>query len=210
MSNKGKTFPAQPLDRSEVAALLGACSKRAKTGVRDMAFIAVLYRGQLRVSEALALKLADVNLAECTLRVLHGKGDKARVVVVDPQTMELLTNWLKVREAIGLNGVQPIFCTLKGGKVATAQIRAMMPRRAKKAGIEKRVHCHGLRHTGASELLDEGVPLVEISEQLGHSSPTVTATYLHNLNPLARIERLRARVWASGVCPAKADAGSTH
>jgi len=84
--------------------------------------------------------------------VLKGKGKKARVVVIDQQAADVLTAWLECRSALGLNGHRPIFCTLKGKRVSTAQVREMLPRRAKKAGIAKRVHAHGLRHTGASEL----------------------------------------------------------
>ena len=107
----------------------------------------------------------------------------------------MLTGWLECRKALGLNGHRPIFCTLKGKPVSTAQVREMLPRRAKKAGIAKRVHAHGLRHTGASELAQEGVALIDIQQQLGHSSAATTDRYLHQLNPIARAERLRSRTW---------------
>ena len=83
--NKGRTFPPEPLTSEEVKALMDVCSRRAPTGRRDRALICILWRGQLRVSEALALKAADFDPAACTLRVLKGKGDKARVVVIDRQ-----------------------------------------------------------------------------------------------------------------------------
>jgi integrase/recombinase XerC len=157
--------------------------------------ICLLWRGQLRISEALALKVADFDPAACTLRVLHGKGNKARVVVIDAQAAAVLSEWLAVRKGLGLNGHRPIFCTLRGKPLSTAQVREMLPRRGKKAGITKRVHAHGLRHTGASELAQEGVALVDIQQQLGHSSAATTDRYLHQLNPVARAERLRARTW---------------
>ena len=83
--NKGEKFPAEPLTRAEVIALMNVCSRRAPTGKRDRALICILWRGQLRVSEALALKVADFDPTACTLRVLKGKGKKARVVVIDQQ-----------------------------------------------------------------------------------------------------------------------------
>lgn len=193
--NKGAKFPAEPLTQEEVKALMGVCSRRAPTGIRDRALICVLWRGQLRVSEALALKVADFDPAACTLRVLKGKGKKARVAVIDQQAADVLTAWLECRKKLGLNGHKPIFCTLQGKPVNSAQVREMLPRRARKAGIEKRVHAHGLRHTGASELAQEGVTLLDIQQQLGHSSAATTDKYLHQLNPVARAERLRSRTW---------------
>ena len=127
--------------------------------------------------------------------MLKGKGKKACVVVIDQQAADVLTAWLECRNSLGLNGHRPIFCTLKGKPVSTAQVREMLPRRAKKAGIAKRVHAHGLRHTGASELAQEGVALIDIRQQLGHSSAATTDRYLHQLNPIARAERLRSRTW---------------
>jgi len=193
--NRGEKFPAEPLTKDEVLALMNVCSRRAPTGRRDRALICLLWRGQLRISEALALKAADFDPVACTLRVLHGKGNKARVVVIDAQAAAVLSEWLAVRKGLGLNGHRRIFCTLKGGPMSSAAVREMLPRRARKAGIEKRVHAHGLRHTGASELAQEGVALVDIQQQLGHSSAATTDRYLHQLNPVARAERLRGRTW---------------
>ena len=192
--NKGAKFPPEPLTRDEVIAIMNQCSRRAPTGKRDRALICILWRGQLRLSEALALKVADFDPA-CTLRVLKGKGKKARVAVIDQQAADVLNAWLECRKKLDLNGHKPIFCTLKGKSVSAAQVREMLPRRARKAGIEKRVHAHGLRHTGASELAQEGIALIDIQQQLGHSSAATTDRYLHQLNPVARAERLRSRTW---------------
>src|SRR5260370_13497547 len=74
---RGQTFPADPLTPGEVQRLLNACSLRAPTGVRDRALIFLLYRSGLRVSEALALKPSGIDFAKHSVRVLHGKGDKA-------------------------------------------------------------------------------------------------------------------------------------
>lgn len=81
--NKGRKLPPEVLTGSEVNALLGVCSKRAPTGIRNRALIAMLYRGQLRIGEALAFKPKDLDRKGGTLRVLHGKGDRARTVGLD-------------------------------------------------------------------------------------------------------------------------------
>ncbi len=189
--NKGEKFPAEPLTQKEVIALMDACSKRAPTGKRDRALICMLWRGQLRIAEALALKPADFDADKCTLRVLKG----TRVVVIDRQACAELQTWLVIRKSLGLNGHRPIFCTLKGKPMSSAQIREKLPRLARRAGIEKRVHARGLRHTGASELVEEGVALIDVQHQLGHASAATTDRYLHSLNPKARAERLRERTW---------------
>lgn len=194
--NKGRKLPAEPLTRDEVVALMNACSKRAPSGKRDRALICILWRGQLRISETLDLKPSDFDPSKCTIRILRGKGKKSRVVVIDEQAAAELQAWLAERSKLdGINGHKPIFCTLKGGKINPAQIREKLPKLAAKAGITKRVHPHGLRHTGASELVEEGISLTDIQGQLGHSSAATTDRYLHSLNPAARAERLRQRIW---------------
>ena len=193
--NRGQKFPAEPLKRDEVLALMNACSRRAPTGIRDRALICLLWRGQLRIAEALALKVSDFDRDHCTVRVLRGKGKKARVAIIDEQAADVLTTWLECRKTLGITGHKPIFCTLQGKRMSTAQVRQKLPRLAKKAGIQKRVHAHGLRHTGASELVEEGISLTDIQHQLGHSSAATTDRYLHDINPKARADQLRARTW---------------
>ena len=91
---------------------------------------------------------------------------------------------LQVGGRLGVNGHAPVLCTLKGKRVSAAYVRALLPRLARKAGIEKRVHAHGLRRTHAAELAREGVPLNVISRQLGHSNVSTTSRYLDHVAPL--------------------------
>ncbi|MGI8592761.1 MAG: tyrosine-type recombinase/integrase, partial [Solirubrobacteraceae bacterium] len=111
-ANKDRRLPAELLSPDEVRALLRACSSRAPTGIRNRALIAVLYRGGLRISEALALLPKDVDSAQGTLTVLHGKGDRRRTVGMDPAAFALLERWVDRRRALGLSGRRPVFCTL--------------------------------------------------------------------------------------------------
>ena len=69
----------------------------------------------------------------------------------------------------------------------------MFKRLAKKAGLDKRVHPHGLRHSGAVHLLDEGHNVVVISQQLGHSNLATTNTYLNHLKPADVISAMQSR-----------------
>lgn len=195
MNNKGRRLPPEVLTKEEVLALMDACSKRAPTGKRDRALICLLWRGQLRIREALKLKPADVDLETGLVRILVGKGGKSRAVGIDSKCCAVLGVWLEARAKLGVNGHQALFCTLKGGRMSTAQMREKLPRLGAKAGIANRVHAHGLRHTGASELVEEGASLLEIQEQLGHSNAATTDRYLKQINPKARLERMRSREW---------------
>lgn len=166
-TNKGSKFPPEVLTPAEVRALLHAPSGRAPTGLRNRALIAVLYGAGLRLAEALALKVADVNLDAGDIRVLHGKGDRARTAGIDAGALVHLARWLDKRRALGVrNGA--LMCTLDGKPLSPRYVRTMLTRMAARAGIEKRVHPHGLRHTHAAELEREGFTVSEIQQQLGH------------------------------------------
>jgi site-specific recombinase XerD len=96
---------------------------------------------------------------------------------------------------MGVHYRKPLFCTLKGEPIESAYIRALLPRLGRKAGIAKRCHAHGLRHSAACDLAREGVELRIISAALGHSSLATTDTYLRHLAPQAVIEAMRARTF---------------
>ena len=172
-----------------------ACSSRAPTGIRNRALIAVLYRGGLRIAEALALEPRDVDPARGMLNVRHGKGDRQRLVGLDPAAFALLERWLDRRAALRLARRRRVFCTLQGAPLDSSYVRRLLPRLARRAGIEKRVHAHGLRHAHAAELAQEGVPVNVIQQQLGHGSLATTDRYLRHIAPRERVEAMRARAW---------------
>jgi site-specific recombinase XerD len=185
------------LTEDEVRLLLAQCSRRAPTGIRDRAVLVVMYRAGLRVSEALDLRPADIDHDRGTIRVHHGKGDKARTVGIDAEGLAVIQLWISERAKLGINGRSKLFCTLKGTPLSANQVRQMIKRRAAKTDISKRVHPHGLRHTHAAELIEEGVPLNVIRDQLGHTSIATTDTYLRNIAPDAVIKMGRNRKWSA-------------
>jgi site-specific recombinase XerD len=180
-------YPAEILTPDEVRALIRGCSATAPTGIRNRALIAALWRGGLRI--------ADVDVAAGTVTVLHGKGDRRRVVGLDPGAMAPVDRWLENRRELGLARRRILFCTLGGQALKPQYVRQLLPRLAARTGIAKRVHPHGLRHTHAVELVGEGVPVNLIQEQLGHASLQTTAVYLRHLAPAERIDRMRRRTW---------------
>jgi site-specific recombinase XerD len=194
-ANKGRRLPPEPLTEAEVGALLAQCSRRAPTGVRNRALIVLLWRAGLRISEALALKPADLDPDAGTVRVLHGKGNRSRVVGLDPLAFQIVERWVECRQRRGLGRVELLFCTLDGRPLQASYVRQLLPRLARKAGLTKRVHPHGLRHTHAVELRREGVDIAIISKQLGHRSIATTARYLDHVAPFEVVEAMRQREW---------------
>ncbi len=189
--NKGRTFPAEILTTDEIAAVIGKCSHRAPTGIRNRAILMLLYRSGLRVSELLALKPSDVNVAACSVRVLHGKGDKATTRGFHPSATDSVARWIDTRRALGIRS-GPLFCTLAGAPIYAQYVRLLLHRLAKNAGVDKRVHPHALRHTFAWELEQSGIAVSVISDLLGHSSIAVTARYLKHLTNNQAVSVLRS------------------
>src|SRR5262245_59158290 len=103
--NAGQTLPPDILTADEVRVLCAAFNKGA-TGDRNRALVAVLYRAGLRLGEALALYPKDIDTDAGTIRVLHGKGDRARTVGIDDAGLRLIERWLERRRKLGLNGRQ--------------------------------------------------------------------------------------------------------
>jgi site-specific recombinase XerD len=194
-ANKGQTFPVEILTPDEVRSLLAQCSEASSLGLRDRALITVLYRAGLRCAETLALRPKDVDLDAGSVTVLHGKGDRRRTVGIDPGAARVVASWIERRRELELTVTAPLFCTMRATPIPSSQVRTLLPRLARRAGITKRVHPHGLRHTHAYELMMEGVAMPIIQRQLGHVSLATTETYLAHIAPKEVIEAMRKREW---------------
>jgi site-specific recombinase XerD len=190
-SNRGKTFPPQALTREEVRALLKACSRKSPTGARNAAIVATLWRSGIRCSELLQLRWRDVDVAGEHLQVRRGKGGKHRVIAIDGEAIARIDLWMAKRKELGISKDRPLFCTLEGGTLSSRYVRALLPRLAAKAGIEKRCHPHGLRHSLAYEMVQNNLPLTIIQRQLGHSNAAVTSRYLQHVNPGELLDAMR-------------------
>jgi integrase/recombinase XerD len=196
--NAGQHYRAEPLTPAEVGLILAQCSTRAPTGIRNKALLTLLYRSGLRISEAVGdprrgippLKASDVNVAKHSIRLLDPKASEAQTRGFHPSADDALARWLDTRKALGL-ARGPLFCTLAGGPVSDDYVRGLLHRLAAKAGVDKRVHPHALRHTFAVELEAAGVPVTVISKLLGHSSIAVTARYLDHLTNSQAVDALQ-------------------
>jgi site-specific recombinase XerD len=189
--------PPEPLSPEEVKLLLTACAGDSLVAVRNHALLVVLWRCGLRCSESLQLRLADVNFTAGTIRIRFGKGRKARTVGADEGVLAVIAAWASMRAAAGITE-GPLFCRLRGqpgAPLSSRFVRQEVARLAVKAGIEHRVHPHGLRHTFAVDSVREGIPVPLISRQLGHASVGTTETYLQGLHPAETVEIYRGRSW---------------
>ncbi len=92
-----RRLPPEILTDGEVCRLLDACSPRAPAGIRNQALIAVLYRAGLRINEALTLLPKDIDLEQGSIRILNGKGGRARTVGIDMAAGAVVGHWLAVR-----------------------------------------------------------------------------------------------------------------
>lgn len=187
--NKGKKYPAEPLSPDEVASIIAKCSRQAPTGIRNRAMLTLLYRSGLRVSELLALRPSDIDLAKHSIRLLDTKSGRPQTRGFHPSAEDAIARWLDTRRALGIKTGR-LFCTLDGGPVSDDYVRGMLRRLAKHAGVAKRVHPHGMRHTFAVELEAAGTPVTTISKLLGHSSVAVTARYLDHLTNAQAVSAL--------------------
>lgn len=167
---------------SEVGAPHPSSTQRV-AAVRDWAIMELLYSGALRVQECASANLHDLDLASQHLRVT-GKGDKERVVPFGRPAAEALTQWLLVREQlmadqpVGDTPNRALFLGVRGGRINPRIIRGNLHRLAARAGV-KDVAPHGLRHSSATHLLEEGADLRFVQEYLGHTSLATTQRYTH-------------------------------
>jgi len=186
-------YPIEVLTKDEVKKLLRACGKEKWTDRRNAALIMVLYRSGLRLAEALALRPCDVELERGAIRVLHGKGGRARTVGIDPMGVKVLRAWISEHRELGYSDGNLLFVTASGCAVTQGYLRRKLPELGKHAGIYKRVHAHGLRHTHAAELRAEGIDISVIKRQLGHASLLTTIRYLDHLEPGSVVQAIGER-----------------
>lgn len=198
-SHKGRRFPIEILTVSEVHGLLKAASPTSPSGIRARAIIAVLFGAGLRVGELLHLYPRDLDTQRGVIRIRGGKGGKTWTVGIDPGSCALVDQWLDVRAFRGINGHHPVFCGYRvgalGQELSDRYVRTLLTRLGHRAGIEKRVHPHGLRHSLAYDLAQRGVPMPVIQAQLGHGSLATTDRYVRHLMPSDVVQAMRQHTW---------------
>ena len=191
--NKGMDYPPDP-PRAEEIVLVMRQAGQDRHGLRVRALIAVLWRGGLRISEALALNETDIDERRGSLLIRHGKGDKRREAGMDQFGFEQLAAWLAHRVLLPPGS---LLCVIdgatRGRRWSATAARAELRQLAVDAGVRRRFALHQLRHAHAVELAREGVAINIIQRQLGHTDLGTTSTYLQGIDPSEIIEAVRSR-----------------
>ena len=173
-----RRLPAH-LTLDDVDRLLATPRGDTLLGLRDRAFLEVLYSSGLRVSELVGLDWEHVDENTGLLRVL-GKGRKERVVPVGRPALRALAAYRARCAAAGLAAARgPVFLNRRGGRLTSRSVGRSMERHVLASGTSTKATPHALRHTFATHLLGAGADLRAIQELLGHASLSTTQRYTH-------------------------------
>ncbi|MCT2338758.1 site-specific tyrosine recombinase XerD [Corynebacterium sp. p3-SID1056] len=175
---QGERLP-DTLSVQEVEALLDSCPTETPVGVRDRALLELLYATGARVSELLGLNVDDVQDSEGVITVT-GKGNKQRLVPVGKHAQAAVNAYLvRVRPAFATGKSHALFLNTRGGALSRQSAWTVLKQAAQRAGIEKEISPHTLRHSFATHLLEGGADVRTVQELLGHASVTTTQIYTH-------------------------------
>lgn len=180
-------MPARPqhlpdvLSDEDIERMQATFDRSKANQARNYVIVEVLYGCGLRVSELVGLKLSNIYVEEEMLQIF-GKGDKERWVPINPRALKLLEDYvLTIRSQ-----VQPkpgeekfVFLNLRGQRMTRVAVFQIIKEAVAKAGIRKNVSPHSLRHSFATELVQNGADLRAVQEMLGHESLVTTEIYTH-------------------------------
>ena len=180
------------LDKEEIVRLLMSPDTNSVLGARDRALMEVLYATGMRVSELCGLRVQDYNQEGMEMRVL-GKGGKERVVLLNQSAHNWLKKylsetWTKLAEGRTPQAEHPLFVSRQATRLSSRSVHRIVMKYALKAGINKPITPHTLRHTFATHLLEGGADLRVVQDLLGHTTINTTQIYTHvSLDRLRRV-----------------------
>lgn len=163
------------LTKEEVMRLIGVIENP-----KHKLLIELMYSAGLRVSELVHLKIQDLELEKNFGWVRSGKGKKDRLFIIARCLKENLIDYIALNN---LDYYSWLFLGRKGRNIHQASIRAIVKKAAKDAKINKNVHCHTLRHSFATHLIENNYDLMSVQNLLGHSSSKTTMVYVHVASP---------------------------
>ena len=175
--------PVTYLEDNELKTILNSIDLNSRTGLRDRALILFLYNTGARVQEAINVKLNDIRFEMPAEVTLLGKGKKQRVTPLWPDTIEAVNDYLKYRNAKGIQD-EYLFLNANGKKITRFGVRDIIKRYAQKASLKcsslskKTVSTHTLRHTTAVHLIQSGNDINMVKLWLGHADINTTHMYV--------------------------------
>lgn len=175
----------------EIDAMIGAIDMEKAEGQRNRAIMETLYGCGLRVSELINLEISKLYFDEQFIMV-HGKGDKERIVPISPQAIREIKDYLPDRALLPVKRGEEniLFLNRRGHRLTRVMIFYIIKQLAESAGIRKEVSPHTLRHSFATHLLEGGANLRAIQQMLGHEDISTTEIYLHIDRSMLRAEIL--------------------
>ena len=164
----------------EMTVLLEAPDLKSPLGLRDRAILEILYGAGTRVTEIVRINVNDVDFDESEIRVL-GKGAKERIVIFGSHAHRALRDYLEKGRPIllGIKKINALFIGRRGTRISPRHVERIIHFYAQKAGVQKKVTPHTLRHSFATHLLSGGADLRMVQELLGHVSLSTTQVYTH-------------------------------
>jgi len=174
----GRKIP-EVLTETEQEALLAQPNPRYLTGHRNRMLLRLMLDTGLRLSEAINLRWRDIDLNSGKVMVRQGKGAKDRTLWTGEENLSALVAWRERQLAECSGAPENVFTTKAGGPLSPRYVQRMVKRYAAKAGIEKDVHPHTLRHSFATDLYRETTNLRLTQKALGHASVATTQVYTH-------------------------------
>jgi integrase/recombinase XerD len=179
MPKIGRSLP-KSLTENEVESLLAAPTVSDPLGHRDRTMLEVLYATGLRVSELVNLKHSQVNANQGVIRIL-GKGNRERLIPLGEEAVRWLAEFVQGprTEILLERQTDYLFPTRRGDRMTRQAFWHIIKRYAKKAGIDKELSPHTLRHAFATHLLNRGADLRVVQMLLGHSDLSTTQIYTH-------------------------------
>ena len=183
----GRHLP-EVLTTAEIDRMIEAIDMSKAEGQRNRAIIETLYGCGLRVSELVTLQLSQLFLEERYV-IIHGKGNKQRLVPISPVAIEQINLYLEQTRShqVAMRGSEDIlFLNRRGAMLTRQMIFHIVKQLCELAGVRKVISPHTLRHSFATHLLEGGANLRAIQQMLGHESITTTEIYVH-------IDRTRLR-----------------
>jgi len=147
----------------------------AGASARDYAILQVFLQTGLRVSELVALRIDDIDLANRMLHVRMGKGMAARSIELERKATQAIKNYLVTRSA-GVS--EQLFLNYHNEPISERGVRKLVTKYLQQAGIKKKASCHSLRHTFATAKAQQGISAYRLRDWLGHASLETTQIYL--------------------------------
>jgi integrase/recombinase XerC len=169
------------LEIDQIEKLLANPDTTTLLGARDRAMLEVLYSTGMRVSELIALDIADVDLSSNTIRI-SGKGKKRRVIPISPGAVQTILHFLDLRRndsRMSTFDPDALFINKHGQRLSTRSVRRKLDKYLLEAGLDLSVSPHTLRHSFATHMLRRGADLRSVQEMLGHQSLSTTQVYTH-------------------------------